>query len=272
MKAKIVLAISGILAMGLFPGCQDVYQPSYSELKSDLATAQKKIAGQEAKLAELEEKWELQQATANETQREIEAYQDKIDSLGKALNEKQAEIAVTEESPAPPPPEPTPLQEENFRYVDTIDNFISIHVTMVKATWAADNTVTVSWELTNTSNGKILLNLLAVKARDQWWNKGAFAGQRVQFKDWGESGFLYEEDPVAICPTLQSVEKAWPGQTIPFDVKWKFGPLSEVITIEFLVFYSPVREDDVPIKVVELNPELKPAFILTRPSTSAESP
>lgn len=270
MKIKLTLAILLALVLCLPTGCQDVYQPSYTKINAELEKAQEKIAEQEAKLAKLEAALEQEQATANETRKEVKAYQDKITKLEEALKTPQTETDVTEKNP-PPTPEPTPLQEVDINYVETIDYFSSIRVAVLNATWDdAKSTVTVSLALKNTCYHKIRLNLLAVQARDQWWNKGAFAGQRVQFVEWGEEGYRYEEEPVAICPDLQKEEKAWPGQTIPLDVTWRIGPRSEVITIEFVVVFTPVREDDVPIEVGETYPILKPVLTVSRPQISTE--
>lgn len=272
MKVKLALAILAVLVICSLSGCQDVYQPSYAMIEADLARAEAKIAEREAKIAErevriaeLEAELKVEQGTVTEIQTQLEAHQAKIAGLEKELEICQAEIAVMEETPLPPS-KPVPLQEEDFSYrafEDETDD--SVHVVMLSPTWN-NNTLTVSWELTNTSKHKIFLNLLSVKARDQMWEKGVFVGQRVQFKEWGESGFKDVEDPVSVCPTLQSTQKLWPGETVQFDTKWTFGPLSDDITINFIVVYSVFKEDEEPIELERPpeRPKTSPSFIVTR--------
>lgn len=269
MKVKLALAILGVLVIYFLSGCQEVYQPSYDMIKADLAEAQAKIAEREAKIAELQAKLEVEQDKVTEIQRQLEAYQANNAELEKALEICRAEIATTEETP-PPPSKPKPLQEEDFSYNGFEDKTSSVHIAILDATWGDNNTLTVSWELTNTCKRKIFLNLLSVKTRDQMWQKGAFMGQRVQYKEWDESGFKDVEDPVSVCPSLQNTQKLWPGETVEFDTKWMFGPLSKEITINFIVVYSVFREDEEPIKLERLpeRPETSPSFTVTRPPES----
>lgn len=271
MKVKLALAILGVLVICSLSGCQEVYQPSYNMLKADLAEAQAKIAEREAeiaereaKIAELQAELEVEQDRVTEIERQLETYQAKTAELQRELEICQAEIAKIEETL--PPPKPAPLQEEDFSYKGFEDETGSIQVAMLNAIWE-DNTVTVSWEVTNTCKRKIFLNLLSVKARDQMWQKGAFVGQRVQFKEWGESGFKDVEDPVSLAPTLLNQQKLWPGQTVQFDTTWTFGPLSKELTIDFIVVYSVFKEDEEPIKLERSpeHPETSPHFIVTRP-------
>jgi len=271
MKVKLALAILGVLVICSLSGCQEVYQPSYDMLKADLAEAQAKIAEREAKIAEREAKiaelqaeLEAEQDRVTELQTQLEAYQAKTAHLQTELAICQAAIAKTEETP--PPPKPPPLQEEDFSYKGFEDETSSIRVAMLNATWQ-DNRATVSWEVTNTCKRKIFLNLLSVKARDQMWQEGAFVGQRVQFKEWGERGFKDVEDPVSLAPTLLKQQKLWPGQTVQFDTTWTFGPLSKDITINFIAVYSVFKEDEEPIKLERSpeRPETSPSLIATRP-------
>ena len=261
-KVKLALAILGVLVTCFLAGCQEVYQPSYGTVKADLARAQAEIAEERAEIAELQAELEVERDRLTEIQKQLEAHQAKTAELEEELEICQAEIGTTEETPLSPS-KPTPLQEEYLRYYAIRDRIDSVQVAILNTTWDDDN-LTVSWELTNTCDHKILLNLLSVKARDQMWQKGIFIGQRVQFKEWGESGFKDEEDPVSICPSLQGTQKLWPGETVEFDTKWRFGPLSEVIKINFIVVYSVFKEDEEPIEVVEPHPELKPPLIVTR--------
>jgi len=257
MKVKLAVAVLGILAICLLPSCQDHTAEQYSQAVADRAKAQARVLELQrelqAKVAELESELEAHQTEVAELESELEAHQTEVPDLQAELEAYradiadlevqleayraeiadleaeleayQAETATTEEEPPPPPPtepEPTFLQEETLSYRGFEGRLISIRVTMVDANWD-ENRLTVSWEITNTSKRKIYLNLLSVKARDQ-------------MGIWGQSADAVE--PVPIYPDLQDIQMPWPGETVAFNIEWEFGPLSEEITIEFVVVRS----------------------------------
>lgn len=251
MKVKLALAVAGILAICLLPSCRDYTSDEYVEAVTNYAEAQGKIVKlnaelqeKQAKVAELESELEAHQTevadleaeleTLQEThhtnvadlQAELEAYRADIADLEAELEAYQAETATTEEEPPPPPPptepEPTFLQEETLSYRGFEGVLASVRMTMVDATWD-ENKLTVSWEVTNTGKRRIYLDLLSVKARDQ-------------MGIWGEINDSVE--PVPIYPDLQDIQMPWPGEIVAFNIEWEFGPLSEEITIEFVVVRS----------------------------------
>jgi len=258
MKVKLAVSVLGILAICLLPGCQDHTAEQYSQAVADRAKAQARVLelqrelqaeqAEQATVAELESELETYQAEITDLEAELEALQEtyhtniadleaeleaqleayraEIADLEAELEAYQAETATTEEEPPPPPPptepEPTFLQEETLSYRGFEGRLISIRVTMVDASWD-ENRLTVSWEVTNKSKRKIYLNLLSVESRDQM-------------------GITGESDdavaPLVIYPDLQDIQMPWPGETVAFNIEWEFGPLSEEITIEFVVVRS----------------------------------
>lgn len=150
--------------------------------------------------------------------------------------------------PSPPPPkELTPLQDEDFKYTGFEGKLASVHIAMLKTAWH-ENKLTASWKLTNTCDHKILLNLLEVEAYDQMDNRG-------------HHGFRDGDKPLAICPSLTYAPsgiaecKLWPSETVQFDSKWTFGPLSERVTITFICRHFDHGES---------SRETSPPFIVSR--------
>jgi len=250
MKVKLALAVTGILAICLLPSCRDYTSAEYVEAVTNYAEAQGKIVKlnaelqqKQAKVAELESELETHQTDVADLEAELEALQETYDTniadleaqleayradiadLEAELEAYLAETATTEEEPLPPPPtepEPTFLQEETLSYRGFEGILASVRVTMLDASWD-ENKLTVSWELTNTGKRRIYLNLLSVKAHDQ-------------MGIWGENAD--SEEPVPIYPDLQDIQMPWPGETVAFNIEWEFGPLSEEITIDFVVVRS----------------------------------
>jgi len=235
-------------------------EATIAELESELATHQTEIADVEAELKALHDTYSSKIA---DLQAELETYQVEIASHGTELETYQAEIADLEDEIATleaelatyqtetgtteegtPPPEPAFLQEEDLRYRGYEGRLISVRVVMVDATWD-ENTVTISWELTNTSSRRIHLDLLSVKAHDQ-------------MGIWGESDDPVE--PLVIYPDLQDIEMPWPGETVQFNTEWLFGPRSDEITVEFVVVRS--QEDTLNYA----SDDVLPNFYVTRPS------
>ena len=258
MKVKLALAVVGALFISLLPGCRDFTMEEYQEARAERTEAQ-------AKVAELEVELEAEQETVTGIREELEAYQTDVAELEAELETSRAKIAeleaelarwrsgalTTEETS--PPEQPTPLQEEDFRYRGYEGRLVSVQVTMLNATWD-NNKLTVTWELTNKTNRKIYLTLLAVKAHDQMGLKGEW---KVEDEDDDEEEF--SEEPRAIYPTLQEgVETPWPGETVQFNAEWEFGPLSEVITIDFILVPSGGEVPEY------LEDEVIPSFTVTR--------
>ena len=280
MKVKLALSVLGALVICFLPGCRDFAAEEYSQAKAGRAEAQamvlelqRELQAERAKVAELESELEacqaeiadletqLKERRAEITDLEIErqAYQADIAELKAELMRCQAQIAALEaeletsepEIIATETEEPTALQEEDFRYRGFEGRLVSVQVATVNATWDG-NKLTVTFELTNTCQRKIHLDLLQVEAHDQMLMKGE-----------SEAPVDPEnpEAPLVIYPTLQDNEWAWPGETVRFDAVWIFGPLSKVITIEFSVVRT--REDTFKYAVDDIIPSLT----VTRPSS-----
>ena len=220
MRVKLILATLGILIICFLPGCQDmISKQQMDRLEADLAQAQADLTEAQAKVAEFEPELGVEQAATLEAQKQLEAYQARIIELEKELQTCQVKLVAAMEPPPPPQPR-FPLQEFNFVYKGSECNDTQVYVAMLNAVWDS-NRLTVSWELTNNSDRKILLDRLSIEAYDQMESKG-------------ESSFKSAEAPVAIYPSLQNTLKLWPGSTVSFDSVWTFGPRSEVITIKFI--------------------------------------
>ena len=278
MKVKLAVAVAGILAICLLPSCRDYTSDEYVEATTNYAEAQGKIVKlnaqlqeKQAKVAELESELEAHQTEVADLEAELEALQEtyhtniadleaqlealqeaydtNIAALEAELEAYQAETATTEEEPPPPPPptepEPTFLQEETLSYRGFEGVLVSVRMTMLDASWD-ENKLTVSWEVTNAGKRRIYLNLLSVKARDQ-------------MGIWGEINDSVE--PVPIYPDLQAIQMPWPGETVAFNIEWEFGPLSEEITIEFVV----VRSQEDYLKYAA--DDILRSFYVTRPSS-----
>ena len=252
MKVKLALAVVVTLFICLLPGCRDFTMEEYQEARAERTEAQAKVTELEAELAAeqetvkaIREELEANQADIAELEAELETSQSRISELEAELWKWQTGI-YPEEEPTPPEP-PPPLQEEDFRYRGFERKIASVHMIMLSATWD-NHKLTVAWELENTSTRKIYLNLLAVKAHDQM-------GLRGEMKVDSE----VTEGAVAIYPSLQDVIKIpWPGETVQFTTEWEFGPLSEVVTIDFILVPS---EGVVPEYIVN---EPIPSFTVTR--------
>ena len=241
MKVKLALAIVGALVICLLPGCRDFIMEEYQEARAERAEAQAQVADLQAELeavqatvTEIQRELETSQARITELETELETSQAGITELETELENGQAGIATSEETP--PTVESTPLQEENLRYREYEGRLVTVHMAILDATWNNDK-LTVSWELTNKANRKIHLDYLGVKARDQMWIKGEWKVEEEEFS----------EEPRKIYPTLQEdVETPWPGEKLQFETVWKFGPLSEKITIVFVVYDKDgeIEEED----------------------------
>ncbi len=266
MKVKSVLTILGVLVICFLLGCGQGDGEKY-RVETELAAAQ-------AKVAELQAELGVQKATVTELQGELEACQVKIVEL-EACQAKIAELEACQAKIAEleacqrkivlleaemealqaliPTPEASPqssgpisIQEEVFSYTGFGNTRASVSLAMLDAQWA-DNTLTVSWELNNACDHKILLDLLLVRARDQ-------------MRNWGETEFTDSEAPIAIYPSLQDTQQLWPGETVRFDAEWKFGPLSDVITVTFVSLEGIPEGGGTPQQV-------SPSFEVTRSAT-----
>lgn len=256
MKGRLALTVVVALAISLLPGCRDFITEEYQEARAERTEAQAKVAVLEAELeavhktitdiqkelevnraemAELKAELEKSQTKVSELEAELKTYQTKVSQLESELEKWQTGIYTMED--IIPSEQLTPLQEEDFRYRGFEYRIASVHVVMLSATWNNDK-LTVSWELENKSTRKIYLNLLAVKAHDQMGLKGE---RKVIDEENGvsdeENGVT--EEAVAIYPDLQDdIKTPWPGETVQFTTEWEFGPLSEVITIDFILVPS----------------------------------
>lgn len=262
MKTRLAITITAVLLIGLLSGCRDFLAEDYQAARDERTEAVKQAAELQAELADV-------QTRLTEIQQELVAYRNEIDA-GNAANadaieqaESRAETLETDitqleselakwqsgiypEVETPPQP-PEPLQEEDFRYRGFENRITRVHISMLNATWD-DNKLTIKWELENTATRKIYLNLLAVKARDQM----GLRGERTVDD-------TVTENEVTIYPGLQeTVDTPWPGEMVRFTTVWEFGPLSEEITIDFLLVSSG---DTVPVYI---NDEPFSPFSLTR--------
>ena len=258
MKIKLALAILGILAICFLPGCRDLTMEEYQEARAERAEAQAKVAelqaqleAEQATLAETQEELEASQAEIAELETELETYKAKVDELETELERLRAGPYLIEEDSSS---ESTPLQEKDLKYIGyegRFGQFTSVNAAIIDASWDNDK-LTVTWELTNTTNRKIHLDLLAVKARDQMWLKGEW---EVEDED---DEIVTSEEPIPVYPTLQDdIETPWPGEIVRITTEWQFGPLSEKITIEFVVL-------DEEGEVLEDEDNILPPFTLMR--------
>ena len=237
MKTKLALSVLGILTVCLLLGCRDYTSEEYIEAVTNYSRAQGQIVRlnaalqeKETEVAELTSELETLRADITDLEAELETYQ-------------PDETPPTEEPP--PQPEPDYLQQEELRYRGYEGRLVSMRMTMLEAAWNA-NTVTISWELTNTCQRRIYLALLSVESHDQ-------------MNLYGESGDV--TPPLLIYSDLQDdLEMPWPGETVSFYTVWEFGPLSEDITIKFIVVRT--MADDIKYAA----DDVLPWFYLTRPS------
>jgi len=269
MKVKLALSVLVVLTICLLPGCRDYTSEEYIEAVTNYSAAQGQIVRlnaalqeKETALAELTSELETYTNEIADLETELETsqaeYQAQIADLEAELETLRADIADLEaeleasqpdETPTteepPPPPEPTYLQQEELRYRGYEGKLVSMRITMLEAAWNA-NTVTISWELANTCQRRIHLTLLSVESHDQ-------------MNLYGESGDV--TPPLLIYSDLQDdLEMPWPGETVSFDTVWAFGPLSEDITIKFIVVRT--LADDIKYAA----DDVLPWFYLTRPS------
>lgn len=257
MRSRLALAIIIAFVLGLFPGCRDITLEEYHQARAERAEA-------EAKLADIEAQLKTERETAAEARKELETSQQRVTELETELKECQTKVTELEEEleiclaqlPAEETtssPSPTPLLEQDLKYRGYELKLTYVRVTILTATWD-DNTLTVSWKLTNTSNRKIYLSLLQFEAYDQMYLRGEHVYHDVA----GDNEIDYSEEPIVIYPDLQDdILTPWPGESLDFTTTWKFGPVSEEITIEF----SPVRDESV---YVEYPEEILPLFIIKR--------
>ena len=266
MKINLPLAMAGLLIIFFLSGCQEGSQSNEDDLnKTYIGQLQAEIVEKDANLAKLQaeldqaelDRAELEagQDEVSDIQRQLQVHKVRIASLEYQLEQRQREATQREiiqmEDPTLPSSKLVTLKEEYLTYY-TMDQRHSVHVTMLDTTWDGDK-VTVSWELMNMSNHKIFLYHLSVKARDQMWLKGVFAGQGVHT---GEA-----EDPVSVSPTLQNTRMLWPKQTAQFDSEWMFGPASKEITINFI---SVDNASAVGEETIEISSETSPPFTVVR--------
>ncbi len=258
MKIRLAITVTAVLLIGLLSGCRDFLAEDYQAARDERAEAVKQVAELQAELTEV-------QTRLTEIQQELDDYRNEIktdnddnsDAIEQAESraESRAETLETEitlleselakwqsgiypEVETPPEP-PVPLQEKDYRYQGFESKITRVHISMLSATWN-DNKLTIKWELENTTTRKIYLNLLAVKAGDQM----NLRGERIVNN-------TVSEAPVTIYPGLQgTVDSPWPGEMVRFTTVWEFGPLSEEVTIDFLLVASgdtvPVHIDNEP--------------------------
>ncbi len=258
MKIRLAITVTAVLLIGLFSGCRDFLAEDYQAAREERAEAVEQVAELQAELANAQTRLtDIQQElddylneieTGNEADAAanaaaIEQAESRAETLETEVTLLESELAKWQSGIYPevetPPEPPEPLQEENFRYRGFENMITRVHISMLSATWD-DNKLTIKWELENTTTRKIYLNLLAIKAGDQMGLRGERTVDNT-----------VTENEVTIYPGLQeTVDSPWPGEMVRFTTVWEFGPLSEEITIDFLLVSSgdtvPVHLDNEP--------------------------